>query len=130
MKPKYATSEILLRLLTNYIDMKKLIILAFAVLPLFLSAQETDWTDQEKLILKEYSLSEEDHRGIVFTNELVGSKKFENLKDAVIFFLKDNTPLDMQYYTVQDFQKQEDYNGKILGIHELIQLHLKLEGNE
>lgn len=110
--------------------MKKLIILAFAVLPLFLSAQETDWTDQEKLILKEYSLSEEDHRGIVFTNELVGSKKFENLKDAVIFFLKDNTPLDMQYYTVQDFQKQEDYNGKILGIHELIQLHLKLEGNE
>ena len=110
--------------------MKLLVFNALILMSFSLYSQEKDWTAQEKLILQEYSLSEEDHRGIVFTKEAVGSKKFENLKDAVIFFLEDKTPLDLQYYTVQNFQKHEDYTGKTLGIHDIIQLHLKLEENE
>jgi outer membrane lipoprotein-sorting protein len=109
--------------------MKKLSLIMLVLLPLASYGQQ-NWLPEEIKVLNEFDINQEDHRGIVFTNELVGSKKFENLKEAVIFFLEDKTPLDLQYYTVQDFQKQEDYNGKILGLHELIQLHLKLEGNE
>ena len=82
------------------------------------------WTKEEKAVLTKYNLSENDHRGVIFTKGKKCDINFENTVDALIDFFQPTVRQDLIYFCIQGDIKLE-YLDKPLGIKELIRIYIE-----
>ena len=96
--------------------------ITISILILFLSAFSfsQSWTTEEKAVLTQYNLSENDHRGLEFSSDSNSELSFNTLKDALIYFLENKNVMDLTNIYVSSYPDTQQLEGAILGIKEIV----------
>ena len=100
--------------------------ITISILILFLSTLSfsQSWTTQEKAVLTQYNLSENDHRGLEFSSDSDAELSFNNLKDALTYFLENKNVKDLTQVYVSNYPESQLLEGAIIGIKEIIQHYI------
>ncbi len=106
----------------------KIIISLMMLIPSTFSFAQS-WTPQQMKILNKFNLSEDDHRGVVFTEGNDCDKHFENTVSALLDYFQPKIRQDLIYFCVQGEIKKE-YLGKRMGLRELVSIYIEEKENK
>jgi len=96
----------------------------FLLLSVSLFSQE--WTTDELLVLENFGLSKDDHRGLIFNpmGEEGCLLSYPNPNDALISFFTTTIKRDITTYCIETSEGINYY--EIMDIHQLVQIYLTL----
>lgn len=104
--------------------MKQLLFSTFLLLSVSLFSQE--WTADELLVLENFGLSKDDHRGLIFNplGEEGCIQSYSNPKDAIISFFTTTIKRDITTYCVETSEEINYY--EVMNLHQLVHIYLTL----
>lgn len=83
-----------------------------------------EWTPEEKAVLTQYNLSENDHRGLEFVTDPNTDLNFETLSAALTYFLETKNVKDLTYIYVLNYPNTLQLEGAIIGIKEIVTYYI------
>lgn len=87
--------------------------------------QETNWKSEERMVLEEFGLSQNDGRGITFlVQNTFCSESFTSEKEAILAFLTDQVKHDIRTFCIEEVRYNTIEEGNIYDLHAIIQLYL------
>ena len=100
--------------------------ITISILILFLSTLSFSqgWTSEEKAILTQYNLTENDHRGLEFSSDSNTDLSFETLKAALTYFLENKNVKDLTQIYVSNYPESQSLEGATIGIKEIVQHYI------
>ena len=104
--------------------MKNLLLLVILLLISNTSVFSQNWTTEEKAVLTQYNLSENDHRGLEFSSDSDSELSFNNLNDALTYFLENKTVTDLTHIYVSTYPETQQLEGATIGIKEIVQHYI------